>query len=93
MNINQIIQENANVQLVISATELKELFLEWQAEKQKQLAEAKSDSLIPADEVCALLKVRKGTLLRWNHAGYLSPVKIGRKNYYQQSQIERLMKN
>lgn len=93
MNINQIMQSNANVQLVVSAAELKELFLEWQAEGQKQLAEAKSDSLIPADEVCTLLNVKKGTLLRWHNAGYISPIKIGRKNFYKQSQIEKLMKN
>ena len=93
MNINQIMQSNANVQLVVSAAELKELFLEWQAEGQKQLAEAQTDNLISADDVCTMLNVSKGTLQLWRKNDYLMPIKIGRKNFYKQSQIEKLMKN
>ncbi len=92
MNINQIMQSNANVQLVVSAAELKELFLEWQAEGQKQLAEAQADNLISADDVCTMLNVSKGTLQLWRKKDYLTPIKIGRKNFYKQSQIEKLKK-
>lgn len=82
-----------NVQLVVNATELKELFMSWQDERDKQLhaAQEVEDVSLSADEVAAKLKVSKVTLWRWEKSGYLVPKKVGRKPYYLTSQIKSLM--
>ena len=78
-----------NVQLVVSLADLKELWAEWQDERQKSLNE-EAATLTP-DEVAARLNVTKVTLWRWQRLGYLTPVKVGRKTLYRQSDIANLM--
>lgn len=92
MNITEIMNQG-NVQLVVNATELKELFMSWQDERDKQLhaAQEVEDVSLSADEVAAKLKVSKVTLWRWEKSGYLVPKKVGRKPYYLTSQIKSLM--
>ena len=44
MNINEILRSGANVQLVINALDLKELFLEWQAEVEANKVKEKEET-------------------------------------------------
>ena len=46
--------------------------------------------LVSADEVCKIVGVKKPTLWRWSKIGYLVPVKVGRKNFYQKSDLDAL---
>ena len=82
-----------NVQLVVSLADLKELWAEWQDERQKSLNEAKKEecATLTADEVAARLNVTKVTLWRWQRLGYLTPVKVGRKTLYRQTDIINLI--
>lgn len=83
-----------NVQLVVNAADLKELFREWLDERDKQLQSIQKDEdvSLSADEVAAKLKVTKVTLWRWEKAGYLVPKKVGRKPLYLRSQVEKLLR-
>lgn len=47
--------------------------------------------LLSQDEVAALLKVTKQTLIRWSKDGILPVVKIGRKVYYKESDVKRML--
>lgn len=82
-----------NVQLVVSLADLKELWAEWQDERQKSLNEAKKEEVatLTPDQVAARLNVTKVTLWRWQRLGYLTPVKVGRKTLYRQCDIINLM--
>ena len=93
MNITEIMKGN-NVQLVVNAADLKELFMSWQDERDNQLNAVQDveDINLTADEVAAKLKVTKVTLWRWEKSGYLVPCKVGRKPFYLQSQVERLLR-
>lgn len=94
MNITEIMNQGNNVQLVVNAADLKELFMTWQDERDSQLhaVQEVEDVSLSADEVAARLKVSKVTLWRWEKSGYLVPCKVGRKPFYLQSQVERLLR-
>lgn len=93
MSINEIVSQG-NVQLVLSASDLKELLLGLMAEvsQKNEDQEEKEDVELSSDEVAKRLGVTKTTLWRWQKTGYLIPSKVGRKCFYHLSQIEKLMK-
>lgn len=49
------------------------------------------DTLIPREEVLAMLKVHPTTLWRWEKANYLTPVRIGVKVMYRKGELDRLL--
>lgn len=94
MSVQEILKQGNNVQLVINAADLKDLFMSWQDERDSQLhavQEAEDVSLTP-DQVATKLGVTRVTLWRWEKSGYLVPRKVGRKPFYLQSQVERLLR-
>ncbi len=88
MNINSIINQGANVQIVVSALELKEAFLDWVGERER--TEQGEETYLSVNDVMVSLNVSKPTLWRWDKAGYLSPVRVGRRTLYKKSDIERI---
>mgnify|MGYP002349820423 CR=1 FL=1 len=54
-------------------------------------SEQTTETYLTEDEVKQMLDVSHSTLWRWQKQGYLSPVKIGRKNRYRKSEIEALI--
>jgi excisionase family DNA binding protein len=87
-----MMQAGANVQVVVSVADLKELFNQWQDERDAMRPAPKEDRLLTADEACILLNVSSVTLWRWAKMGYLKPVKAGRKVHYWLSAIDNLLK-
>ena len=50
------------------------------------------DRLVPAEEARAALGYPDAsTMYRWSKKGYLTPVKIGVRNYYKASDLERII--
>jgi excisionase family DNA binding protein len=95
MNVIELVKNGANVQVVVSAADLKEIFSAWQLEREteREAAAAKEHEavIMTASEAAAMLNVSKPTLWRWGQTGYLKPIKIGKKTYYRQADLERLM--
>ncbi len=97
MSIRQIIEQNANVQLVVSASDLRELFNQWQQENYAQQeairssqASAEQSTLLTAKEVGKMLRVSASTLWKLEKHGKLMPVRIGRRVFYHQSDVEAI---
>ena len=86
-----MMQGGTNVQLVVSLVDLKELFNEWQDERDAQKPAPKEDKLLTADEAAAQLGVTSVTLWRWAKMGYLKPSKVGRKVYYWEGDLNKLL--
>ena len=91
MTINEILKSGANVQLVISALDLKEAFLAWSEEAKAEKAETSKESYLSREEAAEKLNVDKATLWRWNKSGYLCNIKKGGKVYYRLSDLEKFM--
>ena len=89
MTINEILKSGANVQLVISALDLKEAFLQWSEEHGKQQQE--EEQYLTSAETAERLNVDKSTLWRWDKSGYLKKIKVGNVPYYRLSDIKKLM--
>ena len=92
MNVTKMMNQGVNVQIVCSLTDLKEVFNQWQDERDANQPTPKEDRLLSADEAAGMLDVSNVTLWRWAKMGYLKPVKAGRKVHYWQSAIYNLLK-
>ena len=88
MNITEI-SSNSQIQLVLNKADLKELFLEWKEENELN-RKKETETLLTPDEVASKYRISKVTLWRWAKDGLLKPVKMGRKSFYRQSDIERV---
>lgn len=88
MNITEI-SSNSQIQLVLNKADLKELFLEWKEEIELN-RKKETETLLTPDEVASKYRISKVTLWRWAKDGLLKPVKMGRKSFYRQSDIERV---
>lgn len=91
----QLLMESDATILLISASDLREFAFAILDEAKKMAEEAekkRKEKLLTENEVCKLLDVTHTTLWRWNRDGYLSMRKIGRRNMWAQSDIDRLTK-
>ena len=73
MSIIELLKTGANVQLVINALDLKEVFQQWSEETKKE--ELREENYLTAKEAAAKLGVDVSTLWRWDRSGYLKKVK------------------
>ena len=88
MNITEI-SSNSQIQLVLNKADLQELFLDWKEESELN-RKKETETLLTPDEVASKYRISKVTLWRWAKDGLLKPVKMGRKSFYRQSDIERV---
>lgn len=83
---------NNNVQYVINADELKELFRSWylEFEAMQKLANNKEDDgeLMTPTQFAQKNNVSKTTIWRWVKSGVLHQTIIGSKVYYRQSDLK-----
>lgn len=91
MNIIDLIKTGANVQLVISATDLREAFMSWSEEIGSENSLDKPENYLTIHEVSNKLRVDTSTLWRWDKSGYLKKIKIGGKIRYRESDVLKLM--
>ena len=71
---------------------LKSAFLAWSDEQEQERLKAATDVMIDEAVVIERLHKSRATLWRWNANGYLPCYKLGGKNQYKQSDVERLEK-
>lgn len=89
MKISEIVNQNVPLQVVVNVADLKELFLDWKEESELN-RKKETETLLTPDEVASKYRIFKVTLWRWAKDGLLKPVKMGRKSFYRQSDIERV---
>ena len=90
MKISEIVNQNVPLQVVVNVADLKELFLDWKEESELN-RKKETETLLTPDEVASKYRISKVTLWRWAKDGLLKPVKMGRKSFYRQSDIERVV--
>ena len=89
MKISEIVNQNVPLQVVVNVADLKELFLDWKEESELN-RKKETETLLTPDEVASKYRISKVTLWRCAKDGLLKPVKMGRKSFYRQSDIERV---
>lgn len=94
MDIQTLIANSGTSQLLlVSFNDLKEICSYLYNEerlRQEKLKEQENDGLLDSKQVMKLLKVKIGTLWRWNKSGYLPCRKIGCRNYWSREVVEEI---
>ena len=89
MNINELINTDANISVVVSIADLKEFALNVVAEAMAaKEAEKKEERYLTPDVVADMVGVSKNPLWRWDEGKYLIPFKVGRKSRYMLSDVK-----
>lgn len=92
MNIASLIESESNVQIVVTLSDLKEFALTIVSEAMAaKEAEKKEEKYLTPDDVADMVGVSKNTLWRWVKKKYLIPIKFGRKSFYKQSDINKIL--
>lgn len=79
--------------VVITSVEvLKSAFRQWVAEQMEERTAKEKEVMLDEASVLKRLGKSRATLWRWNTSGYLPCCKVGGKNCYRQSDIERIEK-
>lgn len=96
MDIREIMRSNSSSQqlFIVSAQDLIDIIdtsvKKTIQELKESVSKSNNDNLVPLKEVAETLNVSRCTLNRWNKDGYLTPIKIGRKVFYRQNDINEI---
>lgn len=91
MNIRDLVSIGGNVQVVVSAADLKEFFEDLQEERKTASLPQQQETNLTLEEVLAILHITKSTIWRWGKQGYLVPIRVGRRKFYKKSDIDKLL--
>jgi hypothetical protein len=91
-SIAMLDDSQSNTVVITTVGVLKSAFLEWADELAQSRKEAENDVMIDEAVVIKRLRKSRATLWRWNANGYLPCYKLGGKNQYKQSDVERIEK-
>lgn len=91
MNFLETINDGANIQFVISASELKEALTSWYAEIRRAEKAQEEEQYLTVKQVTDMLQIDRSTLWRWNKTGYLPAIKTGAKPRYKLSDVKKIM--
>ena len=91
-NVSLMDSLESNTVVITTVDVLKSAFLEWADEREHERLKAAKEIMIDEAEVLMRLRKSRATLWRWNANGYLPCYKLGGKNQYKQSDVERIEK-
>lgn len=95
MDIHHLINSGTNLTLSVGAADLHEfadtLIRQAREEAEREITERQKEIYYTPEEVEAIFRVNNSTLWRWSKRGYLIPIKIGGKNRYRKSDIDRIL--
>ncbi len=91
-SITMLDSAQSNTVVITTVDILKSAFIEWADEMTQARLTAEKDVMIDEAVVIKRLRKSRATLWRWNANGYLPCHKLGGKNMYKQSDVERIEK-
>ena len=91
MNINSLLNSDANISVVVSVADLKEFALCVVTEAMAAMEEKTEERYLTPDDVADMVGVSKNTLWRWEKEKYLIPIKVGRKSRYKLSDVKSIL--
>lgn len=95
MSLQEIIQSGANVSITIGANDLllfaNQLVRSTKEELESLILTKNKETHVTPDEASVQLHVDRSTLWRWAKSGYLTPVEVGGKRLYKQSDIDAIL--
>lgn len=83
MNINSLLDSGHQVQLVITAADLKEAFMAWSEQNS-------TEEWLPTSVVVEKFHVCKQTLQNYRKHGMLNPIRRGVELHYRRSELTKI---
>lgn len=95
MNIQEIINSGANVSITIDTNDLLQfanhLIRSTKEELESTVRAKNKETYVTPYEASVQLHVDRSTLWRWAKTGYLTPLEVGGKRLYKQSDIDIIL--
>lgn len=95
MSFEEIIQSGANVSITITSNDLlnfaNHLIRSTKEELEAIILAKQNEIYVTPDDASLQLHVDRSTLWRWSKNGYLSPIEVGGKRLYKQSDIDKIL--
>ena len=95
MNLEELLQTNANISLTVSLEDLRtfsnELIQRTKSELEADIVAQKAETYFTRLGTADFLKVDQATLWRWAKRGYLVPIEVGGKRMYRKSDLMRIL--
>ncbi len=89
---NDLYGRQPDTVVITSVETLKSAIKQWTAEQIEEWTAKENDVMLDEATVLKRLGKSRATLWRWNASGYLICYKVGGKNCYKQSDVERIEK-
>lgn len=95
MSIQDLIQASPNVSVTVGVNDLirfgDHLISSAKKEWEATIMAKKEEKYLTPAEASKVLHVNASTLWRWAKTGYLTPVEVGGKRLYKQSDIDKIL--
>ena len=95
MSFEEIIKSGANVSITITSNDLlnfaNHLIRSTKEELEAIILAKQNEIYVTPDDASLQLHVDRSTLWRWSKNGYLSPIEVGGKRLYKQSDIDKIL--
>lgn len=91
-SISLLDDSQSNTVVITTVDVLKSAFHAWADELEQERRKVAKEIMVDEAEVLSRLRKSRATLWRWNVSGYLPCYKLGGKNQYKLSDVERLEK-
>lgn len=95
LNISELAQNAPQINLTITAADLRnfasELISQTKEQLEQEISDSKAETYLSSEKVMEMMEISKTTLWRWKQRGYLVPVRIGGNDRYRLSDIKKIM--
>lgn len=95
MNLVDLVQNAPQINVTVSAADLKEfastLISQTKAELEQTISDSKAETYLSTEKVLEMFEISPTTLWRWKKRGYIVPVRLGGNDRYKLSDVKKLM--
>ena len=91
MDIEKLLKENPNINITVNAGDLLAFGQIIATQTANSILEKHDEKVYSRDEVIEKFQICSATLWRWNRLDLIQSKKIGRRQFYSESEIKRLM--
>lgn len=91
MDIENLIKENPSINITVNAGDLLAFGQIIATQTANSILEKHDEKVYSREEVMEKFQICSATLWRWNRLGLIQSKKIGRRQFYSESEIKQLM--
>lgn len=95
MDLINLVHEAPQINLTVTAADLRdfasELISQTKEQLEQEISDNKAETYLSTDKVQEIMGISKTTLWRWKKRKYLVPIRVGGNERYRMSDIKKIM--